>query len=143
MNEKAREIANFSNFSGKVYSNIFLIQSYILYLSFLYAIWESLLTCQPSLILIPRHINFPIGTRVEQEVIAAASCCTERMKLTVKDVAGEKRELVAVWNETQSGLSKVAFWSIIGAAIAVVLIIAIIITVICCKKRYARVSTGH
>ena len=44
-----------------------------------------------------RHLNFPIGSNQEHEIIAVASCCTQGMKLRVTDVAGEEAELDAEW----------------------------------------------
>ena len=86
--------------------------------------------------------NFPIGTTKEQEVIAAASCCLEGLRMRVQDVQGKVSEAHAIWDGTGSGgLSKVAIYAIIGACAAVVLIIIIVVAVVLCKKyRYDAVS---
>jgi len=88
-----------------------------------------------------RYINFPIGTTMEHEVYAAASCCIESMRLTVKDVAGETAERYAVSDGTGSGgLSKTAIYAIVGASVGVVLIIIIVVVVVVCKNKYSEVS---
>ena len=46
---------------------------------------------------------------MEHEVYAAASCCIESMRLTVKDVAGETAERYAVSDGTGSG-NYIIFW---------------------------------
>ena len=46
---------------------------------------------------------------MEHEVYAAASCCIESMRLTVKDVAGETAERYAVSNGTGSGNSLIFY----------------------------------
>ena len=40
-----------------------------------------------------RYPNFPIGTTLEQELIASASCCIEKMVIRVTDVAGNVGEV--------------------------------------------------
>jgi len=88
-----------------------------------------------------RYTNFPIGTTKEQEVVAAASCCLEGLRLRVTDVSGEVAEAHAIWDETGSGLSATAIYAIIGACAAVVLIIVVVVAVVLCKKyRYDAVS---
>merc|ERR1712008_573259 len=88
-----------------------------------------------------RYINFPIGSTMEHEVYAAASCCIESMRLTVKDVAGETAERYAVSDGTGSGgLSKTAIYAIVGASVGVVLIIIIVVVVVVCKNKYSEVS---
>eukprot|EP00093_Oithona_nana_P006503 06503.XXX_222917_221780_1 [CDS] Oithona nana genome sequencing. len=88
-----------------------------------------------------RYTNFPIGTTKEQEVVAAASCCLEGLRLRVTDVSGEVAEAHAIWDETGSGLSTTAIYAIIGACAAVVLIIVVVVAVVLCKKyRYDAVS---
>jgi len=88
-----------------------------------------------------RYINFPIGSTMEHEVYAAASCCIESMRLTVKDVAGETAERYAVSDGTGSGgLSKTAIYAIVGASVGVILIIIIVVVVVVCKNKYSEVS---
>merc|ERR1712172_87506 len=88
-----------------------------------------------------RYINFPIGSTMEHEVYAAASCCIESMRLTVKVVAGETAERYAVSDGTGSGgLSKTAIYAIVGASVGVVLIIIIVVVVVVCKNKYSEVS---
>ena len=88
-----------------------------------------------------RYTNFPIGTTKEQEVVAAAMCCVEGLRLRVTDVSGNVAEAHAIWDETGSGLSATAIYAIIGACAAVVLIIVVVVAVVLCKKyRYDAVS---
>ena len=89
-----------------------------------------------------RYTNFPIGTTKEQEVVAAASCCLEGIRLRVTDVAGKVGEQHAIWDGTGSGgLSTTAIYAIIGACAAVVLIIVVVVAVVLCKKyKYDAVS---
>ena len=86
-------------------------------------------------------------------MVAGTSCCNEHMSLKITDVAGNiAKETVRSDNYGSGGpggLSKEAFWGIIGGAIALVLIVAIVITVVCCNKDYCKnccggyEATGH
>ena len=67
-----------------------------------------------------RYTNFPIGTTKEQEVIAAASCCLEGLRLRVTDVSGEVAEAHAVWNETNSKLSSTTIAAILTIVILII-----------------------
>ena len=58
-----------------------------------------------------RYTNFPIGATKEQEVVAEASCCIEKLRLRVTDVSGEVAEAHAVWDETGSGLDATAIYA--------------------------------
>jgi hypothetical protein len=87
-----------------------------------------------------RHVNFPIGNTVEHEVVAAASCCIEGMRLLVTDVAGETAEAYAMWDGTGSGLSMTTIYAIIGGCAAGVLLIVIIVVAVVCRNKYSSVS---
>ena len=64
-----------------------------------------------------RYTNFPIGTTKEQEVVAAAMCCVEGLRLRVTDVSGNVAEAHAIWDGTNPKLSTTAIAAILIAVI--------------------------
>ena len=57
-----------------------------------------------------RYKNFHIGTNQEEEVVAAASCCLEKMRVRVFDVAGNLREETAYNGGTGAKLNQQKIW---------------------------------
>ena len=57
-----------------------------------------------------RYKNFHIGTNQEEEVVAAASCCLEKMRVRVFDVAGNLREETAYNGGTGAKLNTQEIW---------------------------------
>ena len=91
--------------------------------------------------MIARYENFPIGSTKEYDIVAAASCCIEGMRLLLTDVKGNQAERKAVNDGTGTPMSKGLKWGLIGGGVALVIIIAIVVGVCCCKKRYSPVSS--
>ena len=57
-----------------------------------------------------RYKNFHIGTNQEEEVVAGASCCLEKMRVRVFDVAGNLREETAYNGGTGAKLNTQEIW---------------------------------
>ncbi len=86
--------------------------------------------------MISRYENFAIGTDKEYEVSLAMSCCLEGVEVKIEDVAGNQAKVEAENGGTGTPMSKGLKWGLIGAAIAVVLIL-IGVGIFCCKKKYS------
>ncbi len=86
-----------------------------------------------------RYENFPVGTDKEYEVILGMSCCLEGVEVRVEDVAGNRAKVEAENGGTGTPMSKGLKWGLIGAAIAILLIL-IGVGVFCCWRRNAGYS---
>ncbi len=61
--------------------------------------------------------------------------------MRVTDVAGNTEEVIAEWDGTGTPISDGLKWGLIGAAIAIVVILLIVLAV-CFKRNYSRVPTN-
>jgi hypothetical protein len=73
-------------------------------------------------------------------VVAAASCCVEKMLIRVTDVAGNMAEEEATNGGTGAKLTTAEIWGVVGGVLAFVLLVALVFIIVCCCCKEGKCS---